>query len=1541
MALDWGEKIAFSTTTGGQIDINQTLLQDDHEINVSIAGKRQCLDKPQGLLMLALQLSDERATTFVQPGAFLFQACWEHDLDTRSLFVDVAGKIYTADCRIWGSKLLFLLHDRKFPTISPGFGFSALATASQGNQAGGLTPGLDDRAVWAAMRDLQDSRMCLLLPPIAMHESWIGLPALDFHGHLGEGNALFVAFQAHGHWALLQGVLQGDLVQWTYFDGLRPTLASHAKVLAKHLMKRLGLSVATWRYANWIPQKDGFSCGTIVIGHMALCLGLQGRFTECTIAQLHDLLRCRNSKTSWFSGLGPNAGDLQAKLAAFLTTKGVPADAAPSRAALAIQRLGANDVDEALQQSNAWQALKGLTNKPGRNFQYVLKSELQANIEAKAADKHGASISVKKKEKKPARKPNLDQWHLDPKLLKLDASHFEDEMEVPVEQIDLSQVVADSRGIALCSVADAIPYINEPKNISPEALALLILEDVPADRRAAANIVSLRFPVTYLPTKDPLLVNGCILQLGDIEVRRKIQEEATEMDVSSTTVLKVQIFRDEFSGSWQDVTSAPIRALIAAVPLLKLCSNLQCNMKCGCFHAAVEDPIDQVIHEIWSRKFLDSAGRQCPSGKADLFIAFMRIAEPALDSLLKVQQDGIYFEPRANGPRTANMDFFKDVALHKLKLLSAGMSLVRLKQRYGIRVPVAQEKASYKELRPGDTFVKVDVNYIFRAHPLPHGIQRAQVAKMLTEWQWSAKPLQPAKGSSQGCSWDLGAATQPPNTVMRAFGEDILLTLVKDKTVEVPTQGVIGPKRVQSQLNKSAAASSSSSPGGDPWWNSGNSSGQDPWGTYAPTSSVTPATQKRLDEMATKLRTDLTENMNTQMASSTNAQLSEQQENRLKRLEVGLNELNAQGKQFSKWFQESGARIAAQDQQLSQLQAGLVQQQADLQAVRAEIHTSADNLHQAMGASFNTMKSEIANQVSSTLSSQLERFEAMLTGKLQRKEWLGRPGSSAMKMPGFGLCSFLTFWLRLVIFFCAAFGTAAFQLPLARHFELRAADLSACYHGSEGTGWLADFRDPCSHEDLLLFHPWGEALNPGPRATDSDSSLFWLGFSNPTGMRGKEDIIMTLGTGIWSFSETQLSSVTQRSTSARLKFLAAAQHRELRILMGAPVAFRPGSSWAGGWAGVATIADVPSRELQLPYNNERSCGRIMTSLHYVAGLEVTNVTVYGFPAGPTWPQHRELTTTLLQTVTTEVILGGHGVRIVGGDFNVDSSGLALFDYWRQLGWRSAQEFAEIAWDQAPMYTCKAATERDIIWLCPEAQAMCGAVDVSDFFAEHSTVSVGLRCKLDVPVTLAWPLPSKIPWADVDVDWADSVQAPEWNVTGTTNQQWAQLWKTLLRDTSVRDCDLTRFLDSIVALYFTCLTLLEDALTWHFCKRLWLDTLPWQFCRTLLLDWHFWKTLLRDTSARDCDLTPFLDSSVGHFYLIDLWKTLLRDTSVRDCDLTRFLDSFVALLLDWHFWQTLLRDTSVRDCDLTRFLDSFVGRFYLIDAFGKHSYVTLL
>eukprot|EP00435_Cladocopium_sp_Y103_P068884 s675_g32.t1 len=233
--------------------------------------------------------------------------------------------------------------------------------------------------------------------------------------------------------------------------------------------------------------------------------------------------------------------------------------------------------------------------------------------------------SQKKKDKRQPRQSAPIPLELDPSTLKLDVTHFVDDDGDSVPQITLDRVVADGRGVAIATLADSMPYMQETKNISHDAFAILIIQEVPDSCKGTATISSLRFPVTYLPTSDPLLINGSILQLGDHEVlRAQLTDPTSSMDVAETHALKAQLFRDEMA------------------------------QQCMGF---IEDSLDQVIHEVWGCRFQSIEGKVQPASNADLFMAFLRIATPALNELLRTTVEGVYLEPRASSARAIDDDY--------------------------------------------------------------------------------------------------------------------------------------------------------------------------------------------------------------------------------------------------------------------------------------------------------------------------------------------------------------------------------------------------------------------------------------------------------------------------------------------------------------------------------------------------------------------------------------------------------------------------------------------------------------------------------------------------------------------------------------------------------------------------------------------------------------------------------------------------------------------------------------------------------------------
>ena len=293
----------------------------------------------------------------------------------------------------------------------------------------------------------------------------------------------------------------------------------------------------------------------------------------------------------------------------------------------------------------------------------------------------------------------------------------------------------------------------------------------------------------------------------------------------------------------------------------------------------------------------------------------------------------------------------------------------------------------------------------------------------------------------------------------------------------------------------------------------------------------------------------------------------------------------------------------------------------------------------------------------------------------------------------------------------------------------------------------------------------GEASNPGP-------TLLRVGTTNPTGIRGKEQHVIDHGPGIWHFSETQLSQITQQSSRATLQCLGRRANRHVRIHTGAPAPLRPGSSWAGAWSGVLTMSDFPSVSLGLPWpDGAFQTGRVSVTQHAVGSLSMVSANVYGYCSGPTHPDSTARTNRPLTTLTEELVLGKTGVRIIAGDFNQDPANLEQVSLWLQQGWVECQSLAQRLWGRTPQPTCKHATQRDLVFLSPEAASLCREVYVEEVFQEHSSVSVDLAFDSEAPTLLRWPMPSLIPWNHVAREsWqASYVPSPE----AANPTQWLQ------------------------------------------------------------------------------------------------------------------------------------------------------------------------
>ena len=143
--------------------------------------------------------------------------------------------------------------------------------------------------------------------------------------------------------------------------------------------------------------------------------------------------------------------------------------------------------------------------------------------------------------------------------------------------------------------------------------------------------------------------------------------------------------------------------------------------------------------------------------------------------------------------------------------------------------------------------------------------------------------------------------------------------------------------------------------------------------------------------------------------------------------------------------------------------------------------------------------------------------------------------------------------------------------------------------------------------------------------------------------------------------------------------------------------------------------------------------------------------MYGVPRSQAHPRAWEETEAILRPLTEELVMGRHGPRVIGGDFNRPAGSSRELAIWRDHGWQEIQDLALARWGKAVEMTCKHATRHDFLWLSPEAAALCSGSEVHHSFVDH----VVLEAKLHVPSSacriFTWPRPSTIPWDDTQVD----------------------------------------------------------------------------------------------------------------------------------------------------------------------------------------------
>eukprot|EP00435_Cladocopium_sp_Y103_P008923 s91_g2.t1 len=285
-----------------------------------------------------------------------------------------------------------------------------------------------------------------------------------------------------------------------------------------------------------------------------------------------------------------------------------------------------------------------------------------------------------------------------------------------------------------------------------------------------------------------------------------------------------------------------------------------------------------------------------------------------------------------------------------------------------------------------------------------------------------------------------------------------------------------------------------------------------------------------------------------------------------------------------------------------------------------------------------------------------------------------------------------------------------------------------------------------------------------------------FGNANTTGLMGKSANLAALGKTSATFAVQETHLTAQGISRFRKEMIW--QKTKFTMTHGAPAPPKNHSlrTLGGKHTGVAFLSTHPIRTLAHHWNKQDfDTGRCLATAAYIDQRWITMGTVYGFNEGAHSVEVQQHTDRLLTGLTSRIVDGAQGLRMISGDWNLDRSLIPQADYWEAKGWVEAQQLANRLWNRPIMCTCKKTTVKDFLYLSPEMIPYVEDVQLDwNHFADHATILVFLR-EFDKPPKLPmWRKPKPLQWTKPTasgLEWACEV------VPNVDTDKWYQdLWE---------------------------------------------------------------------------------------------------------------------------------------------------------------------
>ena len=285
-----------------------------------------------------------------------------------------------------------------------------------------------------------------------------------------------------------------------------------------------------------------------------------------------------------------------------------------------------------------------------------------------------------------------------------------------------------------------------------------------------------------------------------------------------------------------------------------------------------------------------------------------------------------------------------------------------------------------------------------------------------------------------------------------------------------------------------------------------------------------------------------------------------------------------------------------------------------------------------------------------------------------------------------------------------------------------------------------------------------------------------LGNMNPTGLAGKSAELATLAPGVFAVQETHLTTLGISRFKQELQW----NKTGMKMQHGFPAPPKNNSlrTVGGKQTGVAYLSSYPCRAIPHQWSqSDFATGRCLTAAAYVQHRWITMGNVYGYSERSHSVEVQQQTAQLLSGLTSRIVDGAQGLRMISGDWNQERNNLPTADYWEAKGWWEAQRFAQFRWSQPPNSTCKHATIKDFVYLSPEVLPYVKSVEVEwSHFADHAVILVQLSDLSRPPNVPLWRKPAQFGWP------AKSAKPIEWphhaSMSNDPDEWYRTIWQNV-------------------------------------------------------------------------------------------------------------------------------------------------------------------